>query len=149
MLDQELINACLKHAERETESISKDSNKNLFLKIVQLEQFDESDIKSYLAKICNNPMAIPSVEVILSIIRLYSYERLQKLSHINNPQAYAVIKDLEEYMLQKITYILCQNKQNIVINESKISILFHHLKSKFHGVCYKLKQMFFKLIKKK
>lgn len=145
MLDKDLINACLKHAEEDNKNgLPQNPNEsiNLLIKIVQLEQFTPHDIKAYLSKVCNNPMTTPVLEVLLAIIRLYSFERLQQIPHINNPQAFAVIKDLEDYLLQRITNLLLDNKENLVINQSKVALLMGYMKKRYYSLYFKLCKMF-------
>lgn len=145
MLDRDLINACLKHADEDNKNgfqHNANDSVNLLVKVIQLEQFTQNDIKAYLSKICNNPMTAPTVEVLLSIIRLYSFERLQQIPHINNPQAFAVIKDLEDYLLQRVTSLLLDNKENLVINQSKISFLIGYMKKRYLNFYFRLCKMF-------
>lgn len=146
MLSNDLIAACLKHAEEDLKlkgSVrTQNEMGNLLIKVVQLEQFTQNDIRNYLYKLCNNQMTMPTIEVLLAIMRIYASERLPQIPHINNPQAFAVIKDLEDFLLQKITDILLDNKENLIINESKIHIVSKYLRKKYCGFYSKLCKIF-------
>lgn len=141
ILDQDLMQSMLQAADKDNKyglSQNAPESLNLLIKVIQLEQFSEKDINAYLTKICNNQMTIPVLEVILSIIRLYSFKRIQGFAHINNPQAFAVIKDLEDFLLQEITCILQNNKENIVINYSKIDLIMNYIKKKYGKIYFNI-----------
>ena len=131
MLEEDLRTACLLSATEDNKNNfqqNKDYNTNRLIKIIQLEKLTENDVKIYLSRVCNNQMTIPTIEIMLSIIRLYPLIRLKETPHINNPQAFAVIKDLEDYLVESVSRLLFDNKENIVINESKVSLIKSYFK---------------------
>lgn len=133
MLDQDLIQNMMVRATEENNSISdtqRQKMQSLLIKVVQLEQFTDKDIKTYLMKICNNQMTVPVIEVMLSLIRLYPLKRLQELSHINNPIAFSVVKDIEDYLLHEISCILQMNKENLIVNHTKVSLIMSYIKKR-------------------
>ena len=151
MLDNDLIQSMLKKAEAETvinPQQNPQASLSLLVKVIQLEQFSKKDVEIYLAKICNNPMTTPTLEVILALVRMYSFRRLSIAPHqlaVSNPVAFSVLKDLEDYLLEEITCILQNNKENLVINHSKVSLIMGYVKKnygKFYfNVCKALKKI--------
>jgi hypothetical protein len=151
MLDNDLIQSMLKKAEAETvinPQQNQQASLSLLIKVIQLEQFSDKDIKIYLSKICNNPMTAPTLEIILALIRLYSSKRLQAIPHINNPIAFAVLKDLEDYLLEEITCILQNNKENLVINHSKVSLIMGYVKKNYGKFYFNVCKVIKKIINK-
>jgi 1-aminocyclopropane-1-carboxylate deaminase/D-cysteine desulfhydrase-like pyridoxal-dependent ACC family enzyme len=151
MLDNDLIQSMLKKAEAETvinPQQNSQASLSLLIKVIQLEQFSDKDIKIYLSKICNNPMTAPTLEIILALIRLYSSKRLQAIPHINNPIAFAVLKDLEDYLLEEITCILQNNKENLVINHSKVSLIMGYVKKNYGKFYFNVCKVIKKIINK-
>jgi 1-aminocyclopropane-1-carboxylate deaminase/D-cysteine desulfhydrase-like pyridoxal-dependent ACC family enzyme len=93
-------------------------------------------------------MTAPTLEIILALIRLYSSKRLQAIPHINNPIAFAVLKDLEDYLLEEITCILQNNKENLVINHSKVSLIMGYVKKNYGKFYFNVCKVIKKIINK-
>lgn len=154
MLDNDLIQSMLKKAEADTvinPQQNQQASLSLLVKVIQLEQFSKKDVEIYLAKMCNNSMTTPTLEVILALVRMYSYRRLSIPPHqlaITNPTAFAVLKDLEDYLLEEITCILQNNKENLVINHSKVSLIMGYIKKNYGKFSFNVCQMFKKIINK-
>lgn len=140
------------------ENIVAKSSNNVYssvIKIVELEQYSAKDIEMFLSHIAGNSMTIPTLEVLLSIMRLYQIERLGKMSYLNNPQALAIVKDMEDYFVKKVTCILANyhsNNPRMTINTSKINAITRYFikHSGYYNIIWnKLKLIFNKPLKRK
>lgn len=133
---------------------SQDKNTNIkpikqdVLKIIQLDKSSDDLYKTMVYKFLSNQQSLEALEFVLAYVKLYESKRLQEHPHLTNPQAKAILADLEQFLIDEISCILIKSNKDLIVNHSRIKLIMKYISKNYSFNLSKLcKMIIFKPIK--